>query len=188
MATKKRSKGERAAGRAKTSAGARAASRKAKPTKAAAKAKTVARPKSAVKPKSATPTRAAKSSKPAKAAAAKPSRTVAADSKELVALKNRFQRERSALEKNLTEAVREIGLLRHHEMRAIQFERQLKERDDLIGRLQQQLEELQRRPVEPVYEREVQQSFSLVVPAQDEVDEFEDEAQLVDEQLEDEKV
>lgn len=179
MATKKRSKGGRAAAsRAKTSAGARAASRKAKPKKIAVKAK------SAAKPKSAMPARAAKASKPAK-----PSRTVAADNKELVALKNRFQRERSALEKNLTEAVREIGILRHHEMRVMQLERQLKERDDLIGRLQQQLEELQRRPAEPIYEREVQQSFALVVPPQDDVDEFEDEAQLVDEtELEDEEV
>lgn len=177
MATKKRSKGGRAAAsRAKTSATARAASRKAKPKKAAAK------------PKRAMTARAAKPSKPTKAAAAKPNRIGAADSKELVALKNRFQRERSALEKNLTEAVREIGVLRQYEMRVTQLDRQLKERDDLIGRLQQQLEELQRRPVEPIYDREVQQSFALVTTAQDEVDEFEDE-QIVDEtQLEDEEV
>ena len=71
----------------------------------------------------------------------------------------------------------------------MQLERQLKERDDLIGRLQQQLEELQRRPVEPIYEREVQQSFALVTSGGDDVDEFTgDDAQPVDEtQLEDEE-
>ena len=193
MATKKRSKGGRAAAsRAKTSAGARAASRKAKPKKAATKPKSAVKAKSIVKAKSATPPKnamPAKSVKPTQPTAAKPGRIAAADNKELVALKNRFQRERSGLEKNLTEAVREIGILRHHEMRVTQLERQLKERDDLIGRLQQQLEELQRRPVEPIYEREVQQSFALVVPAPDEVDEFEDAAQLADEtELEDEEV
>jgi hypothetical protein len=176
MATKKRSKGGRAAAsRTKTSARPRAAGRKAK---------VAAKPTSAVK---ARPAKPAKAGNPSKPAAAK--RAAGAEGKELIALKNRFQRERSALEKNLTEAVREIGVLRHHEMRALQFERQLKERDDLIGRLQAQLEELQRRPVEVIYEREVQQSFSLVTPAQEGVDEFEEEAQLVDEdQLEDEEV
>jgi len=84
-------------------------------------------------------------------------------------------------------------VLRHHEMRAMQLERQVKERDDLIGRLQHQLEELQRRSVEPIYEREVQQSFALVTPAHDGVDEFtlaasSEEAELVDEaELEDEE-
>jgi len=176
MATKKRSTGRAAAGRAKSNARPRAAGRKAKP---------VAKPKRTAK------ARAAKSAKPKQPAAPK---RAAAESKELVALKARFQRERSALEKNLTEAVREIGVLRHHEMRTMQLERQLKERDDLIGRLQEQLEELQRRPLEPIYEREVQQSFTLVAPARDDVDEFtlaggaDEDPQLVDEtELEDEE-
>jgi hypothetical protein len=172
MATKKRS-----TGRAKSTTRPRAAGRNAKPV---------------AKPKRTTKTLAAKSAKPARGdkpkQAAAPKRAAAAESRELVALKARFQRERSALEKNLTEAVREIGILRHHEMRAMQLERQLKERDDLIGRLQQQLEELQRRPLEPIYEREVQQSFALVAPARDDLDEFQDDAQLVDEsELEDEE-
>lgn len=170
MATKKRS-----TGRAKSTIRPRAAGRKAKPV---------------APPKRPTKTRAAKSAKPRRGEkpAAAPKRAAAAESKELVALKARFQRERSALEKNLTEAVREIGVLRHHEMRAMQLERQLKERDDLIGRLQQQLEELQRRPLEPTYEREVQQSFALIAPARDDVDEFQDDAELVDEsELEDEE-
>jgi hypothetical protein len=198
MATKKRSKGAgTAASRAKSVARSRAAGGKAKPAAkrtGATTARGAAKPAKAGKPAAAkrATTAAAKPSravaKPSRGAA-KPSRAVSADNKELAALKSRFQRERSGLEKRLTEAVREIGMLRHHEMRAMQFERQLKERDDLIGRLQHQLEELQRRPAEPIYEREVQQSFSLVVPARDDVDEFEDEAQLVDEsQLEDEEV
>jgi hypothetical protein len=181
MATKKRSKGARAAAsRAKSTARPRAAGRKTKAT---------VKPKRAVK---ARPAKAAERAKAAKAAKPKRAATAAAPaptaSKERVAHKNRFQRERSALEKNLTEAVREIGLLRHHEMRVAQLEHQLKERDDLIGRLQRQLEELQRRPAEPIYEREVQQSFALVSPPSDDVDEFEDDVQLVDEtQLEDEE-
>ena len=54
----------------------------------------------------------------------------------------RFTRSRvGALEKQLTDTVREIGQLRHHEMRAAQLERQLKERDDLIVQLRGQLSE-----------------------------------------------
>ena len=175
MATKKRSKASRAA-----------AARKKKPV-----AKPKRTPKArAAQARAAKPARATKPTKPKTA----PKRAAVAESKEVVALKARFQRERSALEKNLTEAVREIGLLRHHEMRAMQLERQLKERDDLIGRLQQQLEELQRRPLEPIYEREVQQSFTLIATARDDVDEFTlsgaspEDAELVDEtELEDEE-
>ena len=177
MATKKRSKGGRAAGsRAQSSARPRAVGRKAKP---------VAKPKRATKARAAKPTPAKKPPAPKRGAA---------ENKEMVALKARFQRERSALEKNLTEAVREIGLLRHHEMRVVQLERQVKERDDLIGRLQQQLDELQRRSIEPIYEREVQQSFTLIASSRDDVDEFTlsgasgEEAPLVDEtELEDEE-
>ncbi len=174
MATKKRSTGGRAT-----------ASRKAKP---AAKSQRTAKPQAA-KARAAKPGRAGKSVKTKPPVAPK---RAGADSKEVGALKARFQRERSALEKNLTEAVREIGVLRHHEMRAMQLERQLKERDDLIGRLQQQLDELQRRAMEPVYEREVQQSFTLVAPAREDLDEFTlagagEEAQLDETRLEDEE-
>jgi hypothetical protein len=178
MATKKPSKGGRAA--------ATRAKRAARPRAAGRKANAAAVPQRKQKPR--VTAKAAKPSKPtAKRGAA------VAESKELLALKNKFQRERSALEKNLTEAVREIGMLRHHEMRAMQLERQIKERDDLIGRLQKQLEELQRRPIEPIYEREVQQSFALTAPAHEDVDEYalsgaSEDAELVDEsELEDEE-
>lgn len=113
----------------------------------------------------------------AKPGAAKPSALNA----ELTTLKNKFQRERSALEKRLTEAVREIGMLRHHELRVMQLERQLAERDAVIGRLQSQLGELERRPTEPVYVREVQQSLALGAPAlaiaesATDLDEFDDD-------------
>ena len=179
MATKNRSKSGRAAVGRKTKPAA-----KPKRAPKAATSTKAAKASAAKRTTAAKPTRAA--AKPTRAAASS-TRTAAVASKELAALKSRFQRERAALEKNLTEAVREIGVLRHHEMRAMQLERQVKERDELIGRLQQQLEELQRRSVEPTYEREVQQSFALVTPAHDDVDEFE-EPQLVDEaQLEDEE-
>ena len=52
-------------------------------------------------------------------------------------------------------------MLRHHELRAMQLARQVAERDATIGRLQAQLSELERRPVEPVYVHEVQQSLAL---------------------------
>ena len=154
MATKKsRPRGGATAKRAKSTT--RAAARKSKPT-----------------PKQKTGTRTANVTK-----APKRSVKAAGENKEVAALKTRFQRERNALEKRLTEAMREIGLLRHHEIRAAHLERQLKEREDLILRLQGQLAEVDRRPVEPVYEREVQQSFALATPAQD-LDEFEDDQPL----------
>ena len=52
-----------------------------------------------------------------------------------------------------------------HELRATQFERQVAERDATIERLQTQLGELQRRPAEPVYVHEVQQSLALGAPS-----------------------
>ena len=64
-------------------------------------------------------------------------------------LKAQFARERGALERRLTETVREIGLLRHHEMRAMQFERQLAERDATIADLRRELEVQQRTPSPP---------------------------------------
>jgi len=65
-----------------------------------------------------------------------------AASREIAAQKARFQRERSNLERRLTEAAREIGQLRYHEVRAMQFERELRERNETIGRLQRELDEL----------------------------------------------
>ena len=184
MATTKRSKGGRAtARRAKTTARPRATGGKAKATpkkKIAARPVKKAKPAARAKAATAKPTRAT----------AKPVRNAGAESSELVALKARFQRERNGFEKRLTEAVREIGLLRHHELRAMQLERQLAERDATIGRLQTQVSELERRPAEPVYEREVQQTLALGAPAHQldgsarDLDEFEDD-RLEDEGLED---
>lgn len=184
MATTKRNKGGRAtASRAKTTARPRATGGKAKATP---KKKVAARVVKTAKP--AAKAKAARANRPTparvvspKRAAAKPVRNAGAERPELVALKARFQRERNGLEKRLTEAVREIGLLRHHELRATQFERQLAERDATIGRLQTQLSELARRPVEPVYEREVQQTLALGAPVHEldgsagDLDEFEDD-------------
>ena len=166
MATKKRSKGSRAtASRTKTTARPRTA--KAKATKKAAP-RTVAK---ATKPA------AAKRPAPKPAAA----KAAAVDSPAVVALRSKFQRERTGLERRLTEAVREIGVLRHHELRAMHLERQLAERDATIGRLQLQLSELERRPSEAIYVREVQQSLALGEPGHDleasptDLDEFEDD-------------
>ena len=191
MATTKRSKGGRAtASRAKTTVRPRATGGKAKATP---KKKVVARAVKKAKPAATAKAAPAKRPTPARAmsprgaaakstrATAKPVRHAGAESPEIVALKARFQRERNGFEKRLTEAVREIGLLRHHDLRAMQLERQLAERDATIGRLQTQLSELERRPVEPVYEREVQQTLALGAPAHQldesarDLDEFEDD-------------
>jgi len=154
MATTKRSKRGRA-----VATRAKASTRSAKSTKAA-KTSTKKSPKAAAR---------AANAKPVRKAVAKPTvggakRTVTkpgAESAEVVTLKAKFQRERNGLQRNLTEAVREIGLLRHHELRVMQLERQLGERDATIGRLQAQLAELERRPPEPVYVGEVQQTLAL---------------------------
>jgi hypothetical protein len=196
MATTKGNKKTRAAAtRTKATARGRATksttSKKASPrsatsakTKPAAKAKAVAKPKTVARPKIvAKSVVAAKPRAPKHAAApkrpgAKPT-PAAVEAAELTALKNKFQRERGGLERRLTDAVREIGMLRHHELRAMQFERQVAERDATIERLQAQLTEMQRRPAEPVYVHEIQQSLALVSRDDEaeaaEVDEFEDE-------------
>jgi hypothetical protein len=188
MATTKRSKGGRAAatratssarGRNAKSAKVTATKATAKPkTKASGKAKAVAKPKPGVT-KRAIPTRAATA---AKRPATAPATKGAAPSAEISALKAKFQRERNGLERRLTDAVREIGLLRHHELRAMQLERQLAERDATIVRLQTQLVEIERRPAEPVYVQEVQQTLALGVatthdlePSEPDLDEFEDD-------------
>ena len=167
MATKTRSKGSRAtASRTKSAAGSRTTAKVKVTSKPKAQAKPVAKAKPAATKRAAKP------------AAAKAS---AADSAALNALKNKFQRERAGLERRLTEAVREIGVLRHHELRAMQLERQLAERDATIGRLQLQLGELERRPPEAIYVREVQGSLALGEATHDleasptDLDEFEDD-------------
>lgn len=150
-------------------ASAKRAVRGARTAKAAGKKKP-ARVAPKVKAKVKRPTRATTKLRPKRAA----------ESPEVTALKSRFQREKAALEKSLTEAVREIGLVRHHELRVTQLERQLQERDDAIAGLQQRLTDLERRPVEPSYEAEAQHSFALASPGA-ELDEFEDDNPLAEE-------
>lgn len=180
MATTKRSKrGRTVATRAKASArSAKSAKATKTSTKTSAKKSAKAAPGSAGKAKPIGKAVAKPTLRGAKRAVIKSG----AESAEVVAIKAKFQRERNGLQKNLTEAVREIGLLRHHELRVTQLERQLAERDTVIGRLQAQLAELQRRPAEPVYVHEVQQTLALgIVSPQDvegegaALDEFEDD-------------
>jgi predicted RNase H-like nuclease (RuvC/YqgF family) len=102
-----------------------------------------------------------------------------AASRELVTLK----REKSALEKRLTDTVREIGQLRHHEARAAQLERQLKERDETIAQLRTQLGNLRSRELAPE-EDEAQPSLALGSRSVDDLDEFaDDEVQDDDDEL-----
>lgn len=169
MATTKRStKGRATASRAKSAARSRVV-KKATPAK---KPVAQAKPKAKAKTVKAKPTRAAAPKQGAK----KP-----VESPAIVALKAKASRERNALERRLTEAVREIGSLRLHELRAMQLERQLAERDATIGRLQTQLTELERRPAEPIYVREIQQTLALGEPVSEsdaeatDLDEFEDD-------------
>lgn len=168
MATKKTGRGSAKARRVKTTARGR--------RKPAPKKKAPARV--------AKPAKAAKKAKATKRALERPIRPAAkpaAESAEVTTLKARFQRERNALEKRLTEAVREIGMLRHHELRAGHLENQLRERDETIARLQRELAAAERATAEPVYEREIQQSFVLSTPAP-EADELADDP-LADDEL-----
>ncbi len=182
MATTKRStKGRATASRAKSTAPKTRVVKKATTAKKpVAKAKPVANAKAVVKAKPLAAKPIGKT-KPARATAPKQAAKKPADNPEIVALKAKASRERNALERRLTDAVREIGILRHHELRAMQFERQLAERDVTIGRLQTQLAELERRPAEPIYVREIQQTLALIDPVNEttieaaDLDEFEDD-------------
>jgi predicted RNase H-like nuclease (RuvC/YqgF family) len=160
MATKTRAKRARTTGRrTKPAARKRSAKRGKVPKHARGRAKagaTNARAARARKPAA----RASAQCKTAPRAAPRPAAASAA-SRELAALKVRFQREKTALEKRLTESVREIGQLRHHEARAVQLERQLKERDETIGQLRSQLSELRNRDLAPPEDEEVQPSLAL---------------------------
>jgi hypothetical protein len=190
MATKKRNKSTRAGtGRAKVAAGA---ARKTGAAKKSAgrrpKATTLKAPKSvAKKTKAAAAGRASARAVPKRIVVTRPVAKPTSDSRELIGLKSKFQRERSGLEKRLTEAAREIGMLRHHELRATHLERQLAERDATIARLQMQLADLERRPAEPVYVQEVQQTLALGGPANAadagdaDLDEFDESVGIADE-------
>ncbi len=203
MATTKRSKGGRAAvtrgkATARGRAGKHTTAKRSAPRPAvkggtssakartAAKSKAVAKPRIVTKPKAAAPRRSKPvRSAPPKRPTAKPAASAVVDNAEIVALKHKFQRERGGLERRLTDAVREIGLLRHHELRAMQLERQLAEREATIARLQTQLADLERRPAETVYVHEVQQTLALGITSTEHeaeapnLDEFEEE-RLVD--------
>jgi hypothetical protein len=182
MATTKRSTKGRA-----TASGAKSTARTRTVKKATTSKKPVA--KAIAKPKTIAKSKVSAKAKPSRAAAPKQAAKKPAERPEIVALKAKASRERHALERRLTDAVREIGILRHHEMRAIQFERQLAERDVTIGRLQTQLVELERRPAEPIYVREIQQTLALVDPVNDttveaaDLDEFEDDRSAEDADL-----
>jgi hypothetical protein len=163
-----------------TSANAKSANAKSKKTKrVAAKPTASAKPARATKSAASSKTKTISSVK--SAASRKPTHVSVADNAQVSALKAKFQRERNALEKRLSEAALEIGILRHHELRAMQLERQLGERDAVISRLQTQLGELERRPAETVYVHEVQQTLALggsahaLEAAESDLDEFDDE-------------
>jgi predicted RNase H-like nuclease (RuvC/YqgF family) len=93
----------------------------------------------------------------------------------LAALKARLEREKGAFEKRLTDTVREIAQLRHHEARAAQLERQLKERDELIVQLRTQLNELRNREIGTPDDDEVQPSLALGARAPRDLDEFDED-------------
>jgi hypothetical protein len=70
--------------------------------------------------------------------------------------------------------VREIAQLRHHEARAAQLERQLKERDELIVQLRSQLHDLRNREIVAADE-EIQPSLALGARAPRDLDEFDED-------------
>ena len=160
MAVKTRARGARTTGRkSKPVARKRASKRGKAPKQARGRVKAGAAKTRATRVRKPA-ARAGAQHKTAGRVTARPAAAGAA-SRELTALKARFQREKAALEKRLTESVREIGQLRHHEARATQLERQLKERDETIGQLRSQLSELRNRELAPPEDEEVQPSLAL---------------------------
>ena len=162
MARTSRGKGSRSAGtwRAKRKTGGAA-------KKASARGRSAARG----------PTKSKASAAKSRAGAAK--RATAGGGAEVAKLKA-LEREKSGLEKRLTESVREIGQLRHHEARAGQLERQLKERDDTITKLRAELSELRRRPPIGVDDPDAQPSLALGERAPRDLDDFDDEIPIDD--------
>ena len=157
-----------------------ATKKRAKPVRASRRTKPAAR-KSGAK-KSAARARSAGGARRAgakKAGAARTASKPAAASKaggNVAQLKARFAREKTQLEKRLTDTVREIGQLRHHEARVAQLERQLKERDETIGQLRSQLSELRNRPLAPIDDEEIQPSLALGSRVPRDLDEFDEDA------------
>ncbi|HEY2389008.1 MAG TPA: hypothetical protein VGK30_18790 [Candidatus Binatia bacterium] len=141
------------------------AAKSRKPVARRAPARAAASRKKAA-PRSAAKSRAAAPRAPGPAAAS-------AASREVVALKAKLEREKSGSEKRLTEMMREIATLRHHEARVAQLERQLKERDELIVQLRSQLNDLRNREV-VTPDDELQPSLALGSRGHD-FDEFDDD-------------
>ena len=137
-------------------------------------------PRATTARKKSAPRRAAKAAKGRGAAARTKKRASGpagggAASREVAALKARLEREKSGFEKRLTDTVREIAQLRHHEARAAQLERQLKERDELIAHLRTQLNDLRNREIVSPDDDEVQPSLALGSRAPRDLDEFEED-------------
>lgn len=169
MATTKRKK---VAARGKKVGGARA--RAVAPAKKA-KPRVKAKPAKAAKTKRPAP----KASLKAKVVAAAKGAGASVDAA-LTALKARFDRERGSLERRLTETVREIGQLRHHELRVGQLERQLAERDETIRKLRAELDGVRDRTAAP---RLTEEQPSLVFGSEvaRDLDSFDDDGGLDDE-------
>jgi predicted RNase H-like nuclease (RuvC/YqgF family) len=163
MPAKKKTKGTRSAVRTKTPRST-AAGRGAKSRAATSKsrAKTSAR-------------RTAASQGAARSGKKTARGTAGTSASAIAAVKSRFEREKTALEKRLTESVREIGQLRHHEARVAQLERQLKERDETIGQLRSQVSELRNRDLDPHDDEEVQPSLALGSRSSRDIDDLEDD-------------
>jgi hypothetical protein len=120
-----------------------ATTKRGKKARAGARKSTAARGQSVSARKGAS----AKGKTKAKRSAAKAGKKAAAgDGAALAQQKARFDRERNDLQKRLTDMVREIGELRHHELRATQLARQVAERDQTIANLRRELSEARSRP------------------------------------------
>jgi hypothetical protein len=182
MPTKKRGKGARSAARRSTSRTARSA-RRPKRRAPAARKKPVARKQAGRRAAARGAKGRASTARPKRPTAAPKARgtaSAATTSRELTTLKARFQREKSAFEKRLTETVREIGQLRHHEARATQLERQMKERDDTIAQLRTQLSDLRNRQLAAAHDEEVQPSLALGSRPAHDLDEFDEDVEAED--------
>jgi len=128
-------------------------------------------------PRAAAPRKKTAPRRAAKGRAAAPSGKKAAApaaNREVAALKARLEREKTGFEKRLTDTVREIAQLRHHEARAAQLERQLKERDEIIVQLRTQLNDLRNREIVTPEDDEIQPSLALGSRATD-FDEFDED-------------
>lgn len=180
MATKKRSKGARPAGRrGKRPVRGQAVKRgKARSSSGRRTKKTaVARKKSVARVRKIGASKGAKRAKTRQTKASTAAR--GGTGRELATLK----REKSQLEKRLTDMVREIGQLRYHETRASQLERQVAERDQTIGTLRSEIAELRNRRADPHRDdAEVQHPLALGSGPTHEFDEFDEESNLDDDE------